>query len=169
MKQTEQLQSEYKTLGTDKMPNLYQDISDKLGDLEKKYKQWKNEQVIEWIKIIENRKFNDDKYSNFIQQIQKMELTGVDLKGVSEIVLKMLGLDEIDRKILLENIHRVLHKYGDKRNDICTVCVQNRINSIFTPCGHMVACFDCYQAAKDELGTFNPKNCIFALLHFCIY
>ena len=27
--------------------------------------------------------------------------------------------------------------------NMCTVCVENPVSSVFTPCGHLSACFDC--------------------------
>ena len=68
-----------------------------------------------------------------------------------------MGLNDCDIKCLMGNIERVISNNCAPKNNMCTVCVTNPINAVFTPCGHQSCCYQCYQ--KDPA---NFKKC-----HIC--
>ena len=138
----------------EEMPNLQWNIMDKLKEFEGEYEKWRTKDVIAWIKIIANRKFNDNKYNNTIQKIMKLEINGEGLKDLqNESLLKLLGLNALDRNVLQQNVDRVVYGKGGKIKDMCTICTSNRINAMFIPCGHMAVCYGCYTKSKGNFRT----------------
>merc|ERR1712228_296865 len=120
---------------------------------EKQYKEWSTNDVIEWMLLIENGLFDNDKYCKMmiaIQNNQKLQIDGNSLKDLqNDSLLKLISdgcLDKSERKILIENVDRVLNVGIDEQpKNGCTICVDGKINSVFIPCGHQAACFACYE------------------------
>ena len=41
----------------------------------------------------------------------------------------------------------------------CIICSTNPISQIFTPCGHLCLCFDCFETSHRRLGTMKCPIC----------
>lgn len=63
-------------------------------------------------------------------------------KKLIESTLKLGGQDEWDSEVF--------------ESGLCTICVENSVNSIFQPCGHGCSCFSCSKTL-----LFNKPECIF--------
>ena len=121
---------------------------------EKKYKEWSTQTVIEWLLLIENGRFCQDKYRKLLGGIEKLKVDGSSFKDLqNDSLLKLVSdgsLDDDDRQILIKNVDRVLNSNKEQRKDGCTICVDGKINSVFIPCGHQAACYECYEIDNDR-------------------
>jgi len=121
--------------------------------VESKFAGWTGKEVIEWIAFIEDGRFNQ---VQFIKAIKELQINGKTLKDLrNDSVLKWIGggvlCEADDRRLLIANIDRVMNAAKDqKKKDNCTICVDGKINAVFLPCGHQVACFECYEKRKNE-------------------
>ena len=121
-----------------------QSIEKRVEKFEELRSEWSVNDVVGWIKLIENGHFDDDQFADFFDKLQKMEVTGKKLKEMnSKIALEMMGFDEENQRILLRNIVRVSKQQDETSRDICGLCTVNKINSVIIPCGHQHACYDC--------------------------
>jgi len=116
-----------------------------------KFIEWSSEEVIAWIGLIEDGRFNNRKY---LGMIKSLEIDGASLTDLrNDSLLKLIGrgtLSSTDRQILIANIDRLLNAENEQKKDRCTVCVQVKINAVFLPCGHQSACFECYEKNKNR-------------------
>ena len=126
---------------------LNESVMNKLKQFESKYKEWNERKFMLWLKLIENGKFGDDKYSECIGKINQLEINGNRMKELTVSCLTLIGLNSSDRKILSKNINRVINQ--NSVNNICTMCAKNPINTAFSPCGHQAICFECYQKSPE--------------------
>eukprot|EP01084_Bolivina_argentea_P142220 249837_1 len=135
-------------LKTDQTVNLRECFQNKLKKFELKYMQWNTNDVIEWVKFIENEQFKENK--KFIEAIDNLDICGNNLGDLrNDACLKLIGLNLMERKVILNNIDRVLNRNNDGvDSNICTVCIGKKINTVFIPCGHQSCCFECYEKEK---------------------
>ena len=94
--------------------------------------------------ILFHGKFGNDKYSECIRKIEGLEINGNNVNELNGTSLKLIGLNDDDRKIVSKHVERVINQNAAPKNHICTICVKNPINTVFTPCGHQAICFECY-------------------------
>eukprot|EP01084_Bolivina_argentea_P127697 225814_1 len=121
-------------------------LNDKISEFEKEYDLWKVQDVIAWIKIIENGYFDDDdKFKSLFDLLKKLDVNGKQMKQISILFLKSTGLMKNDCKKLFENIIRIGNK---KNNVICGGCVLNQINTVIIPCYHQYLCNECASKAQ---------------------
>ena len=124
---------------------------------ERDYINWQTADVVDWIRFIENGKFNDPKYKNFIKRIIELQIDGQKFKDMNDkSTLMLIGLTEAHAcQILINHIKRVIaQENGESYHNNCAICVKNHVDCILTPCGHKSCCYDCYQKRKD---AFNNK------------
>ena len=129
-------------------------ITQRLKEYESKYKEWDEDECFEWLRFIENGKFDGWKYVGFMEQVERFKVDGNKLKELNEISLTMFGLEGEDMEVLLRNIERIKSINGAPQNVTCTVCVGNPVNSVFIPCGHQTCCYECYQQS-----AWNFRRC----------
>ena len=132
--------------------SLHKSALDQMEQFEAIYNEWNVIELISWIKFIENGRFNDKIYSKCIKKIEELEIDGGKMKELNDSLLKSFGFDEIDRKILIKNIKRVLSQKSASRtkNNLCMICIENKVNTVFTPCGHQAVCYGCYENSPYE-------------------
>eukprot|EP01083_Nonionella_stella_P319052 1169150_1 len=117
-------------------------MDDKLVYLEENHNNWSVEDVIGWIKMIENGYFDGKDYATFFEQISRLKVNGSQLKEMnSTLFLKMAGLNEQNQRVLVGNIARITKQ--QKQRNICGFCTQNMINTAMIPCGHQYSCNEC--------------------------
>ena len=109
-----------KNLNRDMSFMLNEAVSEKWKVFEKKYKEWDTKICMSWIKCIENGKFNDDKHSECIRKIEEVQINGDTMKELTGISLKLMGLNDGDRDILLKHINRVIYQFAALKNTTCT-------------------------------------------------
>lgn len=115
-------------------------IDEALNGIEQDSNQWTTEDVMSWLKCIG---FDEAKYRSLWTTVRKGKLTGSKLNLLSPLCLTAIGLDDKDKKRLLERIGRVRQKGEDGSGNICTFCAERPINTVIVPCGHQSFCFDC--------------------------
>ena len=81
-------------------------------------------------------------------------MNGNKMKDLNDSLLKLIGLNDEDRQILIKHIDRVINKDAVSKIHICSICVNKPINTVFLPCGHQAVCFECY-----EMNAVNFKRC----------
>eukprot|EP01084_Bolivina_argentea_P137680 242480_1 len=82
----------------------------KFDMFENEWKYWNKQQIIYWIKNIENCKFNNKKYLKFINEIEKNKLIrcGNDIGYFNNLSLFLLGVkNENDRNVIENNVNRL--------------------------------------------------------------
>jgi len=121
-------------------------IQQKIDEFEELRLKWTAEDVICWIRLIEDGHFESlESYKPFFVQLRIMKVDGKQLPEMnSKLLLHMMGLNEKNQSILLRNICRVSKIWeGSKRRDLCGLCMENRIDAAIVPCGHQYACYQC--------------------------
>eukprot|EP01084_Bolivina_argentea_P179297 309833_1 len=122
---------------------------------ERKYKEWKEDDVIEWLKIIENAAFSGN--DKLMKVIHTLKICGKELNRLSNDILSLIDMSLIERKMILKNVERVMKREHSNTCNTCTICVTNIIDSVFIPCGHQSICLSCYQKHKNQFR--NCPNC----------
>lgn len=65
-------------------------------------------------------------------------------------------INELKNQLNIANGANVrLQKQIDESNKKCSVCMDNKVERIFIPCGHACLCDQCYERCQ----TFNFRNC----------
>eukprot|EP01083_Nonionella_stella_P077483 211627_1 len=116
-------------------------IKDKLVYFEAHHDVWSVQDVIVWIKMVDNGYFNSKDYASFFEQISGLNLNGSKLKELNSTLLKLTSLNGKDQRVLVSNIERITKQ--QKQSNICGFCTENMINTVMVPCGHQFACDEC--------------------------
>ena len=132
--------------------SLRPEFEEALKECEKDIGDWTTVEVLEWIKNIENGKFNDEeRYRKLFDAVRRLQLDGESFPDLrNEPCLKLCDLNKMEIKTIFKNIDRVLKQEGDGQSNKCTVCVNTVIDCVFTPCGHQVVCWQCYKQQKSR-------------------
>ena len=64
-------------------------VASKMKQFELNYKEWDEKDFISWIKFIENGKFRDDKYSEYLRKIKELEFDGSNMRELNMPCLKL--------------------------------------------------------------------------------
>lgn len=131
------------------------------GDLEKefdkmllKWETWNEQDTKSFIKCIVDKECNDEKCVKYIENIESRcnDLSGKDLKNLSELMLKMIGIDdENDRKKIIIAVKTAIGpKCADEKDETtdgvdCIICTNARVNILYLACGHLCLCESCYK------------------------
>merc|ERR1711933_237690 len=122
---------------------------------EKIFTEWPTKEVVAWLRLIENGRFNK---ATFIKGVEKLDINGKTLRDLcNDSLPKLIGrgaLSSTDRQLLIANIDRVTNAGNGQQMDKCTICVVGKVDSVFLPCGHQSICFKCYEKDKNRF-----RNC----------
>eukprot|EP01083_Nonionella_stella_P071515 192113_1 len=115
------------------------------------YKQWNVDDILAWIKTIENAYFDKKEYGKFMNAIQEMQIDGTQLTEMNnKLFLNQNGLTrEKDQYIVRKHINRIVKQKNDMEyRNVCGVCMTNVINTVMIPCGHCFSCWSCSEKHK---------------------
>eukprot|EP01084_Bolivina_argentea_P234084 394101_1 len=149
-KQMEDIKNKLKSDETVGLQECFQEV---LHKLEKEYSEWSKNDIIEWIKAIKNGygQFNENVCKKLIEAIDNLNISGDILSDLrNDSFLKLIGLNLMERKMVLKHIDMVLNNGNEINSNICTICVRKRINAVFVPCGHQSCCYECCEKEKQR-------------------
>eukprot|EP00486_Rosalina_sp_Unknown_P010486 CAMPEP_0201593926 /NCGR_PEP_ID=MMETSP0190_2-20130828/191405_1 /ASSEMBLY_ACC=CAM_ASM_000263 /TAXON_ID=37353 /ORGANISM="Rosalina sp." /LENGTH=213 /DNA_ID=CAMNT_0048053349 /DNA_START=992 /DNA_END=1630 /DNA_ORIENTATION=- len=95
------------------------------------YRNWNVDQILKWLNIIECGLFNDAKYDNLREGIQKLDIDGSNVSKVNDLTLRSLGVDdEFDVKLLVDNIEKLILTKKQQNSDNSSPDNNNNNNDI---------------------------------------
>eukprot|EP01083_Nonionella_stella_P304208 1056192_1 len=119
----------------------------KVGYFEKNYDLWNTDDVVAWMRIVENGYFNDLKFRKLFDVLHKTGVDGKQIKQINILFLKAAELTHADAAKLYGNIARLGKKKGDV---LCGICIANQIDTVMIPCYHQYFCNGCVSKRKIE-------------------
>lgn len=126
--------------------NIKEEYEDAICSIEDAFTEWTSNEVVNWLNIIQNGKFG--KYKQMRYSIVKYKIDGKKIRNITDTFLEMVGVNLDDSKLVLKNIHRLMCKLEKQMHNKCCACTENRINTIFLPCGHQTFCSGCISNRK---------------------
>ena len=82
------------------------------------YTNWRVEQILQWLNLIEFGSFKDIKYDNLREGIQKLEIDGSNIIKMNDLTLKSLGIDDqFDQNLITTNIERLVEISSKNEED----------------------------------------------------
>jgi len=153
-----------------RMESLRSQMVDREMEILKEWECWNCQQVVEWIKYIENGKFDDQQYERLFAALYAKRVSGHDLKQINELFLRDVVLYDLDRMILLDYIHLLVAKKNEVeameeddeetktsyRPNLCVICSECEVDTIGIPCMHVCLCWNCYTSKQHMINMVCP-------------
>ena len=115
-------------------------------EFEREHREWTVDDTVQWILMIEKAHFRASKYTAFIQKLREMGIDGAQLVELNnKFALNVAGLTaDNEQYILRKHINRIVDcKSGAEYQNICGICVKNKVSTAMVPCGHQYHCSEC--------------------------
>ena len=130
---------------------------------ERRTAEWSTDDLLEWLKFIEDGRFGEIGYQKAIEVLRGSEVNGSSISDLrNHALLRSAGLEPVDRECIFKNIDRVMkhkQKSGDQKEEdmnLCHNCAEITINTVFLPCGHQMYCQECKKEHGDKLKGICP-------------
>ena len=124
--------------------------------IESKWIDWDDQTIGAWFQYkLKNKNKGKIDWDKIENNLKSKEWNGNYLKICNQNELKKLGFENlVDAKYLTIEIKRLLKNSGDENdlNGICSICLTEKTNTIFVPCGHACMCKTCVSQYDKQTG-----------------